>query len=394
MKFTASGERLEFVTDSLSAGIRLTREEPLAASATPKYGLLQIEPTSRCNLRCRSCLRASHTKQWLERDLPLSVFQRLSKEFKRTDTVHLQGWGEPLVLDSFTSYLRLAKKGGCRVSFTTNGQIMDQELALLLVQSGVDAITFSMAGATAEVQDPLRGVGSFARLESSLSILADAKKKRGRTSPVLAISYLLTPNTIRELPQAVTWCGKHEISLLAGVHLTHAADSCQQDLQLFPHNDRRLKQYVRKAHLLALLSGIRLQLPSFHAETIPVCSKDPIHNLSIAADGSVAPCVFLNAPMNASVNWLDEERVIGRTPFIFGNIQKESLGNIWNNPEYIQFRKSFMQRVELYQQALSRVGYDLDGIEQLEQAQRRIRKDFIGNPAPFPCRQCRKLRGY
>ena len=311
------------------------------------------------------------------------------------DTVHLQGWGEPLVLDSFIKYLSLAKKGGCRVSFTTNGQIMDQELALLLLQSGVDAITFSMAGATAEVQDPLRGTGSFARLESSLSMLADVKKKRGRKLPVLAVSYLLTPDTIRELPQAVSWCGKHGVSLLAGVHLTHAADGYRQDLQLFPRSDRQIKHVVRKAHLLALFSGVRLQLPPFHAETTPVCSKDPIHNLSIAADGSVAPCVFLNAPVqDASVDRFDNKGIIGSTPFIFGNIQKESLGEIWNKSEYIQFRRSFIQRVKLYQQALARVGYDLDGIEQLEQAQRKIKKDFVDTPAPFPCRQCRKLCGY
>ncbi len=358
------------------------------------YGLIQIEPTSRCNLRCRTCLRASNPEQWQERDLPFTLFRHLSKEFKQTDTIHLQGWGEPLVLGSFIRYLETAKKSGCRVSFTTNGQIMDRDLAVSLIRSGVDGITFSMAGATAEVQDPLRGSGSFACLQSSIAILAAAKKNAHSKSPVLGISYLLTPATIKELPRAVSWCRQYGISLLAGVHLTHAADKEQQRLQLFPIHDNRIRNVVRKAHVLALFSGVRLELPPFQPTVAPVCAKNPIHNLSIAADGSVAPCVFLNAPVNSDVQWLGKDRITGSTPYIFGNIKKESLADIWNSTAYREFRSCFVKRQRLYQQALARVGYDMDGIEQLERAKRKIEKDFIDTPAPFPCRQCPKLHGY
>ncbi|HHB77522.1 MAG TPA: radical SAM protein [Desulfobulbus sp.] len=369
-------------------------EVVLTTSAPPKYGLIQIEPTSRCNLRCRTCLRASNPEQWRERDLPFSLFQQLSTEFKQADTIHLQGWGEPLVLDPFSRYLETVKKSGCRVSFTTNGQIMDRDLAVSLIRSGVDAITFSMAGATAEVQDSLRGPGSFARLQSSISTLTTAKKELDSKSPVLAVSYLLTPTTVEELPGAVGWCGKHGISLLAGVHLTHAANEEQQNLQLFPTNDRRIKNLVRKAHVRALFAGIRLELPSFQPTMAPVCAKDPVHNLSIAADGSVAPCVFLNAPVSPSVQWLENNQVIGNTLFIFGNIKTERLMDIWNKPAYREFRYCFLKRQRLYQQALARVGYDMNGIEQLERAKRKIKRDFIDNPVPSPCRQCPKLCGY
>ncbi len=366
----------------------------MATSAPPQYGLIQIEPTSRCNLRCQTCLRASNPEQWQERDLPFTLFRQVSKEFKQADTIHLQGWGEPLVLGSFIRYLEAAKESGCRVSFTTNGQIMDRDLAVSLIRSGVDAITFSMAGASAEVQDPLRGSGSLARLQSSISILAAAKRKLHSQSPVLAVSYLLTPATIEELPGAVRWCGKQGISLLAGVHLTHAADRKQQRLQLFPTNDRRIRNVVRKAHVRALFAGVRLELPPLQPTMAPVCAKDPVHNLSIAADGSVAPCVFLNAPVNSPVRWQEKNRSIGSTPYVFGNISQQRLKDIWNKSAYKEFRLRFLKRQRLYQQALARVGYGMDGIEQLERAKRKIKKYFVDNPAPLSCRQCPKLRGY
>ena len=366
----------------------------MATAAPPKYGLIQIEPTSRCNLRCQTCLRASNPEQWRERDLPFTLFRQVSTEFNQADTIHLQGWGEPLVLGSFIWYLEAAKESGCRVSFTTNGQIMDRDLAVSLIRSGVDAVTFSMAGATAGVQDSLRGPGSFARLQSSISILTTAKKELDSKSPVLAVSYLLTSTTVEELPGAVGWCGKHDISLLAGVHLTHAANEEQQSLQLFPTNDRRIKNLVRKAHVRALFAGIRLELPSFQPTMMPVCAKDPVHNISIAADGSVAPCVFLNAPVGSPVRWQGKNRSIGSTPYVFGNISQQRLKDIWNKPAYREFRHCFLKRQRLYRQALARVGYDMDGILQLERAKRKIKRDFIDNPVPSPCRQCPKLCGY
>ena len=366
----------------------------MAAPVPSGYGLIQIEPTSRCNLRCQTCLRASNPGQWQERDLPLSLFRQLSGEFQQAGTIHLQGWGEPLVHGNFIRYLETAKESGCRVSFTTNGQVMEKELALCLVRAGVDAITFSMAGASAEIQDPLRGNGSFARLQSSISILAAARKKLHSKTPVLAVSYLLTPATIGELPQAVRWCGQQGISLLAGVHLTHAANKEQQRLQLFPNSDRRLRNIVRRANFLALFAGVRLELPPLQPTMVPVCAKDPVHNLSIAADGSVAPCVFLNAPVSSPLQWQEKNGSIGSTPHVFGNISQQRLKDIWNSSACKEFRLSFVKRQRLYQQALARVGYDLDATEQLEQAKRKIRKGFADNPAPLPCRQCPKLRGY
>jgi len=366
----------------------------LAAPDTPKYGLIQIEPTSHCNLRCITCLRSSHPALWQERDLPLTFFEELKESLRKTRAVHLQGWGEPLLLDHFISYIKIARASGCTVSFTSNGSIMDKELAKRLVNSGVDGITFSMTGGTAATQDQLRGKNSFQRLDASLSTLAAAKKKLRSQTPALAVSYLLTPATIKELPQAISWCGKRGVGLMAGVHLTHAANSRQQSLRLFPATSRKIKRLIKWAHLRALLAGIRLELPSMTTTLTPVCSKDPVHNLSIAADGSVAPCVFLNAPVSDPVNWLDKGKIVGSTPFVFGNINNQSLEEIWKRKSYREFRRCFTRREQEYQKALAGVGYDMDGIEQLERAQSHIRRAFVDNPAPEPCLRCARLNGY
>ncbi len=359
-----------------------------------RYGSLQIELTSRCTLRCVTCLRSSHAGLWQERDLSIATFSSLKNIFKNTDGVHLQGWGESLMLPDLCTYITIAKKYGCRVSFTTNGSLMDVEMASRLIRSGVDGITFSMAGGSKEVQDPLRGKNSFEKLDASLSILADVKKKQHSAAPTVAVSYLLTPATITDLPRAVRWCGKRGVSLFVGVHLTHAADRIQQSLQLFPVHENRYKWIIRRAHVQAVISGVQLKMPSLLPSLLPVCSKNPIQNLSIAADGSVSPCVFLNAPMVQSINGFGKGQPVGLSPFHFGNINQKPLEKIWNSESYRDFRNCFMRRVTIYQQALARVGYDMDGIEQLERAKEHIQEEFAHNPPPNPCVGCNKLLGY
>ncbi len=365
----------------------------------PEYGLLQIEPTSRCTLHCTTCLRGSHPSLWQERDLDPDIFQKLKDVFSRTQAVHLQGWGEPLLHPHLISFISLAKTAGSQASFTSNGTIMDDDLAHRLLKSGVDAITFSMAGAGPLTQDSLRGTGSFDLLRRTLTTVSRVKKQLNKKRPVLAISYLLTPETLKDLCRSLLLCRKWGIHLLAGVHLTHAADEKQVKMQLFSVDEKqqpikRQKTAPRLATLLALLCRVELRLPANTPSLLPICDKNPIDNLFIAADGSVSPCVFLNPPISAEFTWLSDCRNAQKIPVRFGNLHQDDLDTLWNQDSYRTFRKEFQRRVEIYQHYLGKVGYDMDGIEQLEQARKTIRKAFHENPPPLPCRGCPKLLGF
>jgi MoaA/NifB/PqqE/SkfB family radical SAM enzyme len=363
-----------------------------AAPAEIRYGLIQLEPTSRCNLSCNTCARSSHPDQWLERDFSPSLFSGLHSIFTRTDTLHLQGWGEPLLLDTLGEYIISAKQAGCRVSFTSNGFCMDEVIATQLVKSGVDGITFSMAGSSETVHDGLRGENSLQHLEESINILNRVKKSLKSDTPFLAVSYLLTPETIQELPQAVLWCARRNIRALAGVQLTHPANKRQQSLQLFPCPEKAHRTPIRLAGLYALFKRVRLQLPPLSPSLTPICDKNPLHNLSISADGTVAPCVFLNVPTSSPIPWLGNGKQT--SAFYLGNIGEQSLDAIWQSRTYTDFRGCFARREKIYRQAMAGVGYDMNGIEQLERARELIRKSFLNNPPPEPCAGCSKLNGY
>ncbi len=55
----------------------------------------QIEPTSRCQLKCIMCPRTVFSDDWVNVDMPLSVYKGISSHFHLVDDIHIQGWGEP-----------------------------------------------------------------------------------------------------------------------------------------------------------------------------------------------------------------------------------------------------------------------------------------------------------
>lgn len=121
---------------------------------------IQVEPTTRCNLACVSCIKPVYDPKWMHRTMGVDRLDRILDNSPGISSVHLQGWGEPLLHPELPAMIRACKTRGLRVSFTTNGSVMDRGMAAVLVEAGLDAVTFSMAGGCAATQDAIRG-GQF-----------------------------------------------------------------------------------------------------------------------------------------------------------------------------------------------------------------------------------------
>jgi MoaA/NifB/PqqE/SkfB family radical SAM enzyme len=369
-----------------------------AEEISPLCKYLQIELTNRCNLSCSTCLHGVPDIKLKEQDLSNSVLQGLEAVLQRTSSVHLQGWGESLLLSDLPERIRWFKVKKCKVSFSTSGTLMTSRLANELVASGLDGITFSMAGASPLLQDGLRGQGTHLTLMQSMQLLQSAKKQQRSSIPALAVSYLLTGKSIKELPQAVKMCRPFGLSLFAGVHMTHPATGRQEVMRLYSScKEQSFKRLIRRAHWHAFWGGMRLQLPAFQPDLTPICDKNPLAGCFVAADGAVAPCVFLYPPVSTAVK-LDvnssgrEFLPVPRKSF--GSLHEKSLDQIWQKSEYQTFRKAFQQRLEVYEKEMGRVGCGMNAFTKLDLAKKRIQKTFLSIPAPVCCRNCPKMEGF
>jgi len=328
------------------------------------------------------------------------LFQRIVAQIEQIDkskpSVHLQGWGEPLLHPATISHIRQLKSAGVAVSFTSNGTIMDKALAESLINAGLDGLTFSMAGNSRSTQEKLRGIGSFDLLRSSIQTFIEARTARDTQHPNVAVSYLLTPETAGELPGAVSWCSKIGVDAFVTVHLTQAGGKEQRNLQfLMSKKEAQHFQSLRiKTQTRALFRKMRLDLRTFQPTLTAVCDKNPLNSLFISAVGDVSPCVFLCPPVNKEINWYYKELNHSQAALCFGNIRDSSLAEIWDNPAYREFRETFRKRAEYHDRKLSRVNYSAAGSVELEAAVKAITTYFSSHPPPKACSACAKMDGF
>ena len=95
------------------------------------------------------------------------------------------GGGEPTVRPDFWHLLDYAIGHDVGVKFSTNGIKLDKARAAQLARTDYVDVQISLDGATAEVNDAVRGTGSFATAIRALENLAEAGMKDFKVSVVV-----------------------------------------------------------------------------------------------------------------------------------------------------------------------------------------------------------------
>jgi len=135
--------------------------------------LVAWEVTRNCNLNCVHC-RAAATCGPYTGELGTDAALRLVDEIALTGSpiVILTG-GEPLLRDDIFDIARYGTQKGLRMVMAPNGTLITAASAKQMVDSGIQRISISLDGATAESHDRFRQVdGAY---EAALSGIAHAK---------------------------------------------------------------------------------------------------------------------------------------------------------------------------------------------------------------------------
>lgn len=358
---------------------------------TPVYNHIQLELTSRCNLRCRTCIYGHYPERWVSTDLSPDVYDRVMDVAPRTRSIHLQGWGESLLREDCPELIARAKGAGLAVSISSNGSIMSSTLARALIQAGLDSMAFSFAGTSAAEQDPLRGDGSFEQAAEAVAVFTDSRP--GSHPPVLMNYLLLRPHQSR-LPRAFGLASRLGMDRFQVGHLIHPVAPAQADWPAYGETMAGLRHWFW-LRLSVLWHRTTLGLPSMKRQPTAVCPKNPLENIFIGADGSVSPCVYLNPPLNSTIPRFVQGQVMESPRVIMGRLTEQSLDEIWNQPAYRAFRSRFEQRAKAYEMHMAGITPDLDGLVKLERSVDRLEALFDSSlRPPEPCRRCPHLQGF
>ena len=133
---------------------------------------LTWELTYACNLACLHCLSSSGRRD--PRELSTAQAKAVIDELQRMQVFYVNiGGGEPTVRADFWELLDYATAHDVGVKFSTNGIRLDAEAARRIAANSYVDVQISIDGATAEVNDAVRGQGSYDVAVQALQHLAD-----------------------------------------------------------------------------------------------------------------------------------------------------------------------------------------------------------------------------
>lgn len=314
---------------------------------------LYIEPTSRCNLTCQTCIRNT----WEERlgDMDEKTFERLVVQlarFPHLESVMFGGFGEPLAHPAIVDMVRAVKSLGLRVEMTTNGTLLQGAMLEGLVRSGLDRLWVSFDGADEARFESIRRGARFRSVVGNLERLQKLNKKRKRPLAV-GIAFVVMKKNIDDLvamdelarsigadriivSNVLPYSPEMEKEMLCQLTLTtdtftFAPGKTEMSL---PRLD--ISPYTREAILRLLRGYMNLSIMgSSISAPSRSCRFVAERATFIRWGGRVSPCMGLLHPYKTYL--YGNERHV--TDYSLGDIGHKTLRSIWNSKEYRAFRE-------------------------------------------------------
>jgi len=126
-------------------------------------------------------------------EIPAETVERTLTDLhaKGLRKIHFSG-GEVLVLKSFPRLVEFARGLGLQVNLTTNGTLLDKDVAKFLVEARTHSVTVSIDSPNPRQHDEMRGRdGAWKLSMRGIDNLVKRKQKKGR-GPVVAVNTIVT----------------------------------------------------------------------------------------------------------------------------------------------------------------------------------------------------------
>jgi MoaA/NifB/PqqE/SkfB family radical SAM enzyme len=330
--------------------------------SSPTLDWIQVEVTTHCNGSCIYCPHTIMKNQWVNKHMPIELFNELIPFIGYTDLVYLQGWGEPLLNNNFFEMVRTCKALGKRVGFTTNGMLLTEDTIQTLVDLQLDIMGISLAGATAKTNNRIRKGSNLDKVISNLELLRKIKAEKKSQAPALHLAYLMLRSNFHELKDILHIARKLGAKQIVASNLTLIVDPKLSAEAIF--NDTERMDYYRNTLEEIKQRAAREKIVfDYHGPGLDDASVQCRENVRQACviniDGEVVPCVLTNpvlSPLTPALSPVGERVSVGDGKpacyvfkdqsfplrgMSFGNIRNESLTRIWNKKEYLKFRHLF-----------------------------------------------------
>jgi MoaA/NifB/PqqE/SkfB family radical SAM enzyme len=310
----------------------------------------QIQITSRCNLRCPHCPKNIFASEWVDGDMDLATYHAVAAAFPYLKQVYIDAWGEPLLHPGFWEMVDIARAAGCSVGVTTNGTLIDEEVARRLARK-VEVVGISIDGATAATYESIRPGAKFEDVVERVRALTTARNRFGsRGLPLVSLLFLKTRRNLHELPAILDLAAELGADEVIASNLTFVPKPGLEYQKAYSLQDPS-PEYLAildQARQRAKSLGLSLRIYPLQPKRVAYCEARPLEELHITWDGYVSPCVYLSLPVKGDFITKVHEGETCRIPVTrFGNLKETSLLEIWHSEAYQKFREPFAGREKI-----------------------------------------------
>lgn len=322
--------------------------------ASSHLAKLYIEPTNRCNITCRTCMRNT----WDEALGKMSeeTFERILDGLQRVSpkpTVFFGGLGEPLFHAKTVEMVERVRAIGAPVELITNGILLDAERSRRLIHAGLSTLWVSLDGSKPESYEDVRLGAELPRVLENIQTFRSLRRHSFRPTPEIGINFVAMKRNIDDLPDVLALARRigarrfmvsNILPYDSDMHAETLYDGAFNNITYMPSqwlprvnipkidiNDR-----TREAFLGTLSSGWNVTFAGNNlGGANDACNFVESGSISIGWDGSASPCIPL---LHNHFTYLHNRKRLIRC-HIIGNLAERSLIDLWNDPDYVAYRE-------------------------------------------------------
>lgn len=274
------------------------------------------EVTLKCNLACRHCLSAAGRR--MSDELDFAQCRHLIRQLAAMKVFQVNiGGGEPFIRNDFLDILDEAHAHQVVTCVSTNGLLVDDALARRLARLDMLYLQVSLDGATADVNDTIRGKGTYAKILHAVECLA-------RHGVAFSINTVLTRLNYPQLDTLRELAGSYGAELR--VSRFRPSGRGKGSKALLGPDKEQLEAFAQwlEGHDLVRTGDSFFCLTSEkrRRKGLDMCGAAKM-TCCISPNGDVYPCAFLQEP-----------------PFCVGNVRLDEFGTLWHASPILQNLRS------------------------------------------------------
>lgn len=271
--------------------------------------MLQIEPTSRCNLSCPACPVGRDELGRPKKDMTLDQFKSIIDSQRRWLLFAvLWDWGEPFANPELPAMIRYATDAGIQTVTSTNAHYLgDREYVKAILNSGLTTLIVAIDSLHDADYQSYRVGGRLKRALKGLETLVEVKRELG-SSTLINLRMVVMRHNEKEIPRLRRFASKIGADRFTIKTMNPSCGDVSMDAEMVPLNPK-LRRFAYRKNTW---------------ERIPVQSAcNRVMTMSnIFSNGDVVPCCY---DYDSSLK--------------IGNAFEAPFTDIWMSPEYREVRR-------------------------------------------------------